>query len=104
MSAIVQLIAVHGLAAGHLAAVPLTPAGAAPPNPAPQAPPGLQGPVPTMVAWGQWGVPACRVAAPPICAAKTATGPPNPAPLPAPAPTGNPWFLARPSPPPARPP
>ena len=39
-----------------------TVAGAAPPNPAPQAPPGLTGPVTTIIAWGKWGVLVCGVA------------------------------------------
>ncbi len=93
MSAIVQLIAVHGLAAGHLAAVPLTPAGAAPPNPAPQAPPGLQGPVTTMVAWGKWGVLVCGVAGLLICAGKMAIGHRNRATFAADGATGIPWVL-----------
>src|SRR5260370_20893615 len=93
MSAIVQLLAGHGLAAGRRAAVPLTPAGAAPPNPAPQAPPGLQGPVTTMVAWGKWGVLVCGVAGLLICAGKMAIGHRNRATFAADGATGIPCVL-----------
>jgi hypothetical protein len=55
-------------AAWHFAAACLATRGeawrplAGAPNPAPQAPPGLTGPVTTIIAWGKWGVLVCGVA------------------------------------------
>ena len=69
------------------------PAGAAPPNPAPQAPPGLTGPVTTIIAWGKWGVLVCGVAGLLMCAGKMAIGHRNRATFAADGATGVPWVL-----------
>ncbi len=66
---------------------------APPPNPAPQAPPGLTGPVTTMIAWGKWGVLVCGVAGLLICAGKMAIGHRNRATFAADGATGVPWVL-----------
>lgn len=66
---------------------------ASPPNPAPQAPPGLIGPVTTMIAWGKWGVLVCGVAGLLICAGKMAIGHRNRATFAADGATGVPWVL-----------
>jgi hypothetical protein len=81
-------------AAAHLAvrgAMWLLLAGA--PNPAPQAPPGLTGPVTTIIAWGKWGVLVCGVAGLLICAGKMAIGHRNRATFAADGATGVPWVL-----------
>jgi hypothetical protein len=69
------------------------PDGAAPPNPAPQAPPGLTGPVTTIIAWGKWGVLVCGVAGLLMCAGKMAIGHRNRATFAADGATGVPWVL-----------
>lgn len=66
---------------------------ASPPNPAPKAPPGLIGPVTTMIAWGKWGVLVCGVAGLLICAGKMAIGHRNRATFAADGATGVPWVL-----------
>jgi hypothetical protein len=63
------------------------------PNPAPQAPPGLTGPVTTILAWGKWGVLVCGVAGLLICAGKMAIGHRNRATFAADGATGVPWVL-----------
>jgi hypothetical protein len=63
------------------------------PNPAPQAPPGLTGPVTTIIAWGKWGVLVCGVAGLLICAGKMAIGHRNRATFAADGATGVPWVL-----------
>lgn len=95
MSLILHVLATHDLAGQHLPALPVT-VGAlniAPPNPAPQAPPGLQGPVTTIVAWGKWGVLVCGMAGLLICAGKMAIGHRNRATFAADGATGIPWVL-----------
>ena len=69
------------------------PDGAAPPNPVPQAPPGLTGPVTTIIAWGKWGVLVCGVAGLLMCAGKMAIGHRNRATFAADGATGVPWVL-----------
>jgi hypothetical protein len=67
--------------------------GGSPPNPAPQAPPGLTGPVTTLIAWGKWGVMVCGVAGLLICAGKMAIGHRNRATFAADGASGVPWVL-----------
>ena len=69
------------------------PDGVAPPNPVPQAPPGLTGPVTTIIAWGKWGVLVCGVAGLLMCAGKMAIGHRNRATFAADGATGVPWVL-----------
>jgi hypothetical protein len=93
MSLVPQGLAAQSTAA-HLAArgaMWLLLAGA--PNPAPQAPPGLTGPVTTIIAWGKWGVLVCGVAGLLICAGKMAIGHRNRATFAADGATGVPWVL-----------
>jgi len=63
------------------------------PNPAPQAPPGLAGPVNTIIAWAKWGVLICGVMGLLICAGKMAIGHRNRATFAADGATGVPWVL-----------
>jgi hypothetical protein len=44
------------------------------PNPAPAAPPGLAGPMNTILSWGKWSVLICGVAGVLICGGKMALG------------------------------
>ncbi len=93
MSLLLHIVALHA-AAGYLAAT--RGSGlvlAAVPNPAPQAPPGLTGPVTTIIAWGKWGVLVCGVAGLLICAGKMAIGHRNRATFAADGATGVPWVL-----------
>ena len=64
------------------------------PNPPVQAPPGLSGPVNTILGWGKWGVLVCGVAGLLICAGKMAIGHRNRAAFAADGATGVPWVLA----------
>lgn len=91
-------LAIHVMAFGEAArllagAAGGTGGGAAPPNPVPQAPPGLTGPVTTIIAWGKWGVLVCGVAGLLICAGKMAIGHRNRATFAADGATGVPWVL-----------
>jgi len=88
ISAMAHVIAVYAAQSRHLAAP-----GLAPPNPAPQAPPGLEKPVTTIVAWGKWGVLVCGVAGLLMCAGKMAIGHRNRAAFAADGATGIPWVL-----------
>jgi hypothetical protein len=87
MSLLLHIVAVHSPAARYLAASRAVPRvlAAVAPNPAPQAPPGLTGPVTTLIAWGKWGVL--------ICAGKMAIGHRNRATFAADGATGVPWVL-----------
>jgi hypothetical protein len=94
MPVVLHLLALHESAAARLFA----PGGERPglagaPNPAPQAPPGLTGPVTTIIAWGKWGVLICGVAGLLICAGKMAIGHRNRATFAADGATGVPWVL-----------
>ncbi len=93
MSAIRHVLAIGDLAAGHLATLPTRPVGVAPPNPAPSPPPGVEGPVTTMIAWGKWGVLVCGIAGLLMCAGKMAIGHRNRATFAADGATGIPWVL-----------
>jgi hypothetical protein len=94
MSLALHILALHDPAAELLtirAARPPVLADA--PNPAPAAPPGLTGPVTTLIAWGKWGVLICGVAGLLICAGKMAIGHRNRATFAADGATGIPWVL-----------
>lgn len=94
MSLVLHLLVLRGPTVWFVATqrgVP--PALAAVPNPAPQAPPGLTGPVTTLIAWGKWGVMICGVAGLLICAGKMAIGHRNRATFAADGATGVPWVL-----------
>jgi hypothetical protein len=94
MSLVLHLLVLHGPAVRFLATRRDVPAVlAAVPNPAPQAPPGLTGPVTTLIAWGKWGVLICGVAGLLICAGKMAIGHRNRATFAADGATGVPWVL-----------
>lgn len=86
-------LAANGVLARHVAAHIARIALAAAPNPPPQAPPGLAGPVDTVIAWGKWGVLVCGVAGLLICAGKMAIGHRNRATFAADGATGIPWVL-----------
>jgi hypothetical protein len=95
MLGVLSTVTARLFAASHLAG-PRTvlPSLAGAPNPAPQAPPGLTGPVTTIIAWGKWGVLVCGVAGLLICAGKMAIGHRNRATFAADGATGVPWVLA----------
>ncbi len=94
ISAVSRLAGAWNPCGRSLAAPALTSRSAiSPPNPAPTPPPGLQGPVTTMVAWGKWGVLVCGVAGLLICAGKMAIGHRNRATFAADGATGIPWVL-----------
>lgn len=93
MSLVLHTMAVHELVTAVPSAVPGQPALAGAPNPGPQAPPGLTGPVTTLIAWGKWGVLICGVAGLLICAGKMAIGHRNRATFAADGATGVPWVL-----------
>jgi hypothetical protein len=90
MSLLLNILTLHEPAARHLGAWPAL---ADVPDPAPQAPPGLTGPVTTIIAWGKWGVLVCGVAGLLICAGKMAIGHRNRASFAADGATGVPWVL-----------
>ena len=69
-------------------------AGGGVPNPPVKAPPGLSGPVNTILGWGKWGVLVCGVAGLLICGGKMAIGHRNRAAFAADGATGVPWVLA----------
>jgi hypothetical protein len=93
MPASFTVLALHDAVAGYLATRAVPRVLAAAPNPAPQAPPGLAGPVTTIIAWGKWGVLICGVAGLLICAGKMAIGHRNRATFAADGATGIPWVL-----------
>src|SRR5260370_21665833 len=93
MPAISTVMAVHDAVARYLATAAVPPALAPAPTPAPLAPPGLTGPVTTIIAWGKWGVLVCGVAGLLICAGKMAIGHRNRATFAADGATGIPWVL-----------
>jgi hypothetical protein len=92
----IHALAVHAIAAGHLAALrawQAMPAGGVP-DPAPTPVPGLSGKVNTILGWGKWGVLICGVAGLLMCAGKMAIGHRSRASLAADGATGIPWVLA----------
>jgi hypothetical protein len=93
MSLVLHLLVLHGPTVQFLGTRDVRAVLAAVPNPAPQAPPGLTGPVTTLIAWGKWGVLICGVAGLLICAGKMAIGHRNRATFAADGATGVPWVL-----------
>ena len=94
MTVVAYALIARQLTASYLAARGNTrPPLAGAPNPAPQAPPGLTGPVTTIIAWGKWGVLVCGVAGLLMCAGKMAIGHRNRATFAADGATGVPWVL-----------
>ena len=91
MHMLTNILAVQEPALRHLAG--LLAAGSGVPNPAPKAPPGLAGPVNTVIAWAKWGVLICGVVGLLICAGKMAIGHRNRATFAADGATGVPWVL-----------
>lgn len=94
MSLAVHILVLHHASVGFLAPyVGLLNSGGGVPNPPPQAPPGLSGPVDTVLAWGKWGVLVCGVAGLLICGGKMAIGHRSRATFAAEGATGVPWVL-----------
>jgi hypothetical protein len=87
---------IHGLPAiGHAVALYSGGrGGGGVPNPAPQAPPGLTGPVNTLLAWWKWGALVAGVFGLIGCGAMMAIGRRNRSSLAADGATGIPWVLA----------
>jgi len=96
MSTVFQALAAHAAAAGYLSVHRAWHylAGGGVPNPPAQAPPGLTGPVDTIIGWGKWGVRVCGVAGLLICSGKMMIGHRNRAAFAADGATGIPWVLA----------
>jgi hypothetical protein len=88
-SAICHLAVLRPAVAPHASAV----AGGMP-NPAPKAPPGLTGPVNTLLAWWKWGALVAGVFGLIGCGAMMAIGRRNRSSLAADGATGIPWVLA----------
>lgn len=86
-------LGLHSSLAALLAHSQGLPVAAGVPNPAPQAPPGLAGPVNTVLAWGKWGVLVCGVAGLLTCGAKMAIGHRNRSSFAAEGASGVPWVL-----------
>jgi hypothetical protein len=63
------------------------------PNPKPAAPPGLEKPINTILAWGKWGVIVAGVAGLFICGAQMAIGRKNRSSFAADGASGIPWVL-----------
>ena len=90
MTVLTTALAIH-----HLAATwPLNELASGVPNPAPQAPPGLTGPVNTLLAWWKWGALVAGVFGLIGCGAMMAIGRRNRSNLAADGATGIPWVLA----------
>jgi hypothetical protein len=95
MSLILQAVAAHAAVAGYLTVhrtVHFLSVGV--PNPPAQAPPGLTGPVSTILGWGKYLVLASGVAGLLICGGKMTIGHRNRASFAADGATGIPWVLA----------
>jgi hypothetical protein len=92
---LILALAVHGLAAVHRGAAGYTTTlTASVPNPAPKAPPGLAGPVNTLLSWWKWGALVAGVFGLIGCGAMMAIGRRNRSNLAADGATGIPWVLA----------
>jgi hypothetical protein len=87
-------LAVHDLAARHAGAGRGAGLAAGIPNPAPTAPPGLAGPVNTLLGWWKWGALVAGVFGLIGCGAMMAIGRRNRSSLAADGATGIPWVLA----------
>jgi hypothetical protein len=95
MSLLHLTLAVHDLAAAYPAGLGRTSGLAAGvPNPTPQAPPGLAGPVNTLLGWWKWGALVAGVFGLIGCGAMMAIGRRNRSNLAADGATGIPWVLA----------
>lgn len=96
MSLLLHILDPHGPITGYLTggSAGLWPAASGVPNPAPQAPPGLTGPVTTVISWGKWGVLVCGIAGLLLSAGKMAIGHRNRSAVAADGATGVPWVLA----------
>ena len=93
MSAILlHALAVHAAVAWHLTAAG-KPSPPAVPNPPAQAPPGLTGPVDTILGWIKWGTLIGGSAGLSICAVKMMVGHRNRSSLAADGASGIPWVL-----------
>lgn len=95
MTVLVVASAVHDLAAlHHFVAGSANGLADGVPNPAPKAPPGLTGPVSTLLAWWKWGALVAGVFGLIGCGAMMAIGRRNRSNLAADGATGIPWVLA----------
>ena len=96
MSLILQAVAAHAAVAGYLTVHRTVHflAGGGVPNPPAQAPPGLAGPISTILGWGKYLVLASGVAGLFICGGKMTIGHRNRASFAADGATGIPWVLA----------
>ncbi len=95
MTVLTVALAIHELAIGHAATAHASSlAGGGVPNPVPKAPPGLTGPVNTLLAWWKWGALVAGVFGLIGCGAMMAIGRRNRSNLAADGATGIPWVLA----------
>jgi hypothetical protein len=90
MTVLTTALAIHEFAA----AWPMNGLAGGVPNPAPQAPPGLTGPVNTLLAWWKWGALVAGVFGLIGCGAMMAIGRRNRSNLAADGASGIPWVLA----------
>jgi hypothetical protein len=95
MPVLTLALTIHELSAAHLSVPSHTsmPVGVVP-NPAPKAPPGMAGPVDTLLAWWKWGALVAGVFGLVGCGAMMALGRRNRSSLAADGASGIPWVLA----------